>query len=269
MRLFSSKKGSLLKNYPIKGTITKIKWHPTKNTLAFSVQGGQSKTSILDMNTGMRIELDSTNTFGERAIDWNTSGELLATGDYGGVIGIYTSEGKLVKRIPTGQKGIIGIDWHPSKDILVAVGEKITLYDLRTDSLTHIEDREHDVLMLCVEWHPAGEQFVTGDYGDFDYAYPPLLQFWSASGENIKTVERSKAEYRNLKWTEDGDLLATVSEKIRLWDKNGELVIEQLVPDLLWGIDWNRNDSKLVTTDGKGLIHIWNRNLKKVDELKY
>lgn len=269
LRLFSTKESRLLKNYPVKGTITKTKWHPTKNILAFSVQGGKSKTSILNIDIGKRIELDSINDFGVRAIDWNKNGDFLAVGDYDGIIGIFNIEGRLVKRIATEQKGIMGLDWHPSKDIIVAVGEKITLYDLSSDSLRHIEDRENEVLMLCVEWHPSGEQFVTGDYGDFEHNYPPLLQFWSANGVKIKTVEKSKAEYRNLKWTKDGTLLATASEKLRLWDKNGDLVLEKPVRNLLWGIDWNSDDSKLVTTDGKGLIHIWDRNLKKIDELKY
>lgn len=269
LRLFSAKEGKLLKNYPVKGTITKIKWHPTKNILAFSMQGGKSKTSILNIETGNRIELDSMNEFGERAIDWNMSGELLAVGDYDGFIKIFNEEGKLVKKIATDQKGIMGLDWHPSSDIIVAVGERITLYNLNTDSIRHIEDREEEVLMLCVEWHPSGNQFVTGDYGDFEYDYPPLLQFWTSNGERLKTVVKSKAEYRYLKWSKDGTLLATASEKLRLWNTHGDVVLEIPVENLLWGIDWNVDDSRLVTTDGRGLVQIWDRSLKKIDELKY
>ena len=269
LRLFSTRESRLLKNIPVKGTITKTKWHPTENILAVSLQDGKSKTSIFNMDTGERLELDSVNNFGTRAIDWNKNGELLAVGDYDGIIGIFNKDGNLIKRIATEQKAIIGLDWHPSKDIIVAVGDRITLYDLSSDSLRHIEDRAHEVLMLCVEWHPSGVLFVTGDYGDFQQNYPPLLQFWSANGVKIKTVVKSKAEYRDLTWSKDGTLLATASEKLRLWDKNGDLVLEKPVRNLLWGVDWNSDDSKLVTTDGKGLIHIWDRNLKNIDTLKY
>ena len=269
LRLFSTKESRLLKNIPVEGTITKTKWHPTKNILAVSLQGAKSKTSIFHLDTGKRIELDSITEFGARAIGWSKNGDFLAVGDYAGMIGIFNVDGDFIKRISTGQKGIIGLDWHPTKDIVVAVGEKITLYDVKSGTLRHIEDRVKDVLMLCVEWHPSGEYFVTGDYGDNVYNYPPLLQFWSADGIRIKSIEKSKAEYRNLKWSKDGSLLATVSEKIRLWDKNGDLVLEKPAPNLLWGIDWNSDDSKLVTTDGKGLIHIWDSDLKMIDELKY
>ena len=124
-------------------------------------------------------------------------------------------------------------------------------------------------LMLCVTWHPSGAFFVTGDYGDFEFHFPPLLQFWTYEGQKIKTIEESKAEYRNIKWSNDGELLATASEKIRLWNKEGNLVSEQTTKDLLWGIDWNKEATQIITTDGEGKITFWDRNLTKLNELQY
>lgn len=269
LRLFSTKNYHLLQNYPFKGTITKTAWHPNKNKLAIAVQGGLSKTSILSLDSNKRIELDSINEFGARAIGWNSTGTRLAVGDYDGFLIIFDEEGKIIKRIDTDQKSIIGLDWHPSKDIIVAVGENISIFDLETNTLTNILDRKEEVLMLCVEWHPSGEFFVTGDYGDFEYNYPALLQFWTHDGKNIKSIEKSKAEYRSLKWSEDGTLLATASEKIRLWNKNGDLIVEKDVENLLWGIDWNKKGSKLVSTDENGDIAIWDKKLNKLGEIKY
>lgn len=269
LRLFSTNEFRLLKNIPIKGTITKIKWHPEGDLLAFSLQGVESGTSIYDLESGRRTVLDSVVGFGARGLDWNSDGTLLAVGDYEGVIRIFSKEGKWLKSIDTHQKAIIGLDWHPSQEVIVAVGEKISLYDFKNDSIDHIEDRIEDVLMLCVEWHPSGHQFVTADYGDHVHHYPPLLQSWTANGVRSKKMEGSKAEYRNLKWSSDGKLLVTASEKLRLWDSSANLVLEQPVDNLLWGIDWNSDDSKLVTTDEKGRIYIWDRNLNKLGELTY
>jgi WD40 repeat protein len=123
--------------------------------------------------------------------------------------------------------------------------------------------------MLCVAWHPSGNYFVTGDYGDFDKNYPPLLQFWSIEGKKMKTIEKSKSEFRDLKWSQDGSLLATASEKIRFWDKQGNLISEKSSPYLLWGVDWNKEGSKLITTDKKGLIVVWDKKLNKLNEIKY
>lgn len=271
LRLFSANDLQLLKNYPIKGTITKTKWHPTKNKLAFSVQDGKSNSTILNLDNEQSIKLDSISIDGARAIGWNHSGELLAAGDYDGYLTIFNEEGIVLKRINTNQKGIIGLDWHPQENLIVAVGENITLYNYELDILKHIDDRseEIEVLMLCVAWHPNGKFFVTGDYGDFKYHYPPLLQYWTYDGQRIKSIEESKAEFRNIKWSGDGELLATASEKIRLWNKDGNLVAEETIKNLLWGIDWNVDSSKIVATDGKGKIIFWNRKLDRLNELQY
>jgi WD40 repeat protein len=269
LRLFSANHFQPLKNYPYQGTITKTKWHPTKNKLAISVQDGKSKSTILNLDNDERIELDSITNDGARAIGWNHSGDLLAVGDYDGYLTLFDEKGNFIKRINTNQKGIIGLDWHPDENLIVAVGEKITWYHYELDSLKNIEDRSEEILMLCVAWNPNGEFFVTGDYGDFEYHYPPLLQYWTYDGLRIKSIEESKAEFRNMKWSGDGGLLATASEKIRLWDKDGELVAEDTAKNLLWGIDWNEDSSKLVATDEKGRILFWDRHLIRLTELQY
>ncbi len=75
------------------------------------------------------------------------------------------------------------MDWHPTQDIVVAVGDRISIYEVQSDVLHTIEDRAEEVLMLCVAWHPSGKFFVTGDYGDFEYHHPPLLQYWTADDQ--------------------------------------------------------------------------------------
>lgn len=270
-KLISSKDYKELKSYRYKGTITKTKWHPIKNKLAVSVQDGKSKSIIINLEKEEKIELDSITNDGARAIGWNYTGNLLAVGDYKGFLTIFDEKGNVLKRKNTNQKGIIGLDWHPNENLIVAVGEKITFYNYELDSLNNIDDRseEIDVLLLCVAWHPSGKFFVTGDYGDFQHNYPPLLQYWTYEGKRIKTIEESKAEFRNMAWSSNGDLLATASEKIRLWDKNGDLVAEETTRNLLQGIDWSEDDSKLVTTDDKRKIIFWDRNLNKLKELQY
>ncbi len=269
LRVFSADNFKLLESYPYKGTITKAKWHPTKNKLAVSVQDGKSFSTILNLDNNQSIKLDSVSIEGARAIGWNHSGGLLAVGDYEGYLTLYDETGSFLKKVNTNQKSIIGLDWHPDENLIVAVGEKIILYNYESDSLNHIEDRNKEVLMLCVDWHPNGKFFVTGDYGDFEYHYPPLLQYWTYDGQKIKSIEESKAEFRNIKWSSDGELLATASEKIRLWNKDGDLVAEEATENLLWGIDWKEDASKLVATDGNRKIIFWDENLTRLTELQY
>ncbi|NRB62279.1 MAG: WD40 repeat domain-containing protein [Saprospiraceae bacterium] len=270
LKLFSSSNYQQLKSYPYQGTITQTKWHPKKNKLAISVQDGKSKSTILHLDNDTIITLDSLTMDGARALGWNHTGDLLAVGDYEGYLTIFDEKGNVQKKIDTQQKSIIGLDWHPNENLIVAVGESITIYHYELDSLKQIADRheEVDVLMLCVAWHPSGTFFATGDYGDFEYDYPPLLQYWTYDGQIIKSIEESKAEIRNIKWSDDGVLLATASDKIRLWNKDGDLLSQQTTKTLLWGLDWNQDANILAATDVKGNIIFWDRNLNKINELE-
>ena len=209
-----------IKTYPIDNTITKLKWHPNNNLLAISTQFSKPSL-ILDIKTEKLIKLDSV-AEGARGLGWNFNGKYLAVGDYEGQLIIYSVEGEFLKKIKIDPKVITGLSWHPSKNIITTVGTRIGIYNLDTDSLKMINPREEEVLMLCVEWHPSGSFFVTGDYGDYDYNYPALLQYWDSSGKKIREIKASKAEYRNLRWSSNGTHLATASEKVRIWSKEGE-----------------------------------------------
>lgn len=269
LRLFSSETFKLIYNLPLEGTITKTKWHPNKNKLAIAMQDGKSKPLILNTVTKEQIALDRLDESGARAIGWNKKGELLAVGDYSGLLNIYGEKGEIIKRIDTKQKSLIGLDWHPEKNIIAAVGERISIYDFDNDSIFDIKPRKEDVLMLCVEWHPNGDFFVTGDYGDFEKNFSPLLQFWTANGKNLRNIEKSEAEFRNIRWSNDGKFLATASESLRLWNEDGDLLKETKSENLLWGIDWNKSNSKIVTTDDKGKIIIWDKELNQIKEITY
>jgi WD40 repeat protein len=73
-----------------------VKWHPTKNKLAISVQDGLSKSTILNLDNDESIELDSITNDGARAIGWNHSGNLLAVGDYDGYLTIFDEKGRIL-----------------------------------------------------------------------------------------------------------------------------------------------------------------------------
>ncbi|MEM8584820.1 MAG: hypothetical protein AAGF87_11150 [Bacteroidota bacterium] len=266
LRVLSADGEREVSKYPYAGTITQVKWHPAGDKLAISVQDGKSEPCILKPSTGRRIELDQISAEGARALGWNHTGELLAVGDYEGILSIFDADGSLLRQVDTDQKGLIDLDWHPNSDLIVAVGEHISRYDYRTDELQNIEDRTEDILMLCVDWHPGGQFFATGDYGDFTHNYSPLLQYWTSAGSHIKSMNDSKAEIRNLAWSEDGELLASTSEKIRLWNEAGEIVAQDNHSHLLQGVAWNGDTTQLIVTDDHCKIIFWDRELNRLGE---
>lgn len=269
LRLYNSDEFSLQKTFPIGNTITRVKWHPTNNLIAVITQNSNDKARLLNLNTGEMIELSGICSDGARAVDWNYTGDYLAIGDNNGQVLIYNIKGDLITKFEN-QKGstmsITALDWHPSKNILITVSEKIRMFDMEGNLIKTIKHRPEDALLLAVAWHKSGEFFVTGDYGYEDVK--SLLQYWSEQGELLKTIDISKAEYRNLVWNAKGTRLASASDALRIWDKNGKLISEGSSIDNLWGLTWNKRGTRIVTSSMDQHIILWNKNAKKLLDIE-
>ena len=259
LKLLIPKDLKTYKSFKKLNTITKVKWHPDGQFIAISRQGNDekdpedNKAEIINIEDGSSITLDVIHS---RGLGWANNGRMLAIGDGEGMLRIYSKTGNLIKEIQTEQKAITGLSWHPSSGRIVTIGSHIEIIEVGSEKSTKIIPREIEILMLSVKWHPSGEFFVTGDYGDTILDYPPLLMFWDAKGNKIKEVKGSKAEYRNLKWTKNGDRLVTASDKVRMWNKEGILMKERNFGSLLWGIDWNRKNDKIVVTSEDGKVFL-------------
>jgi WD40 repeat protein len=107
---------------------------------------------------------------------------------------------------------------------------------------------------------------VTGDYGDSIDV--PLLCFWDASGNLIETRDGSIGEYRNLSWNRKGTKLASASESLRIWDQKGSLLSEGKSNEYLWGVTWNKKGNRILTTNLKQGIVLWNEKAKVLKEIE-
>lgn len=269
LKFYASADNSVIKEVPIEGTITRVKWHPSGEMLAIVTQGKTSGLQILDLTTDVSYHLDEVAETGARAIDWSPDGKTLAIGDYESNLSFFNVKGELQRQINTGSKAIIALSWHPTQPLLVMVSEDITIYNIESGVIRSWKNRDDEVLLLCVEWHPSGEFFALGDYGDNFKPLPPLLQFWSADGELLFQYDESEAEFRNIRWSKDGTRLATASEALRIFDINGNVKYKASSPAFLWGVDWQPNDEQIVTGDGIGMIRLWSAQATPVDSISF
>ncbi len=263
LKIYKAKNLKLVKSFVVKGTITRVKWHPNKNVIAVATQLSDAKTMLLNLDTDSRVELNNISPEGARGIDWNYNGTFLAVADNDGQITLFNDKGELMRTFANEKnstKAITAIDWHPSKNIFVTVSDRIRILSIEGNVLQTIKHREEDILLLSVAWHKSGLFFVTGDYGYDDYK--SLLQYWDEQGRLLKSISNSKAEYRNLTWNPKGNRLATASDQLRIWDENGNLISEGKSKDYLWGISWNQNGKKIVTSSMAQTISLWNKNAK-------
>lgn len=205
-------------------------------------------------------------------MDWNRTGELLAISEFEGEVSVFNKKGQRISRFMADCKSVTDIDWHPEKDLMVTVGSEIGLYGVKGDTINKFKARRDRVLLLCVEWHPSGEFFVTGDYGDFDAkgVENVLLQYWHPDGTKIHEITGGEYECRNIRWNSSGTKLASASEALRVWSSEGRLISgSKASDDLLWGVDWSPDSRSIITTSKNGHIVLWNDKAKKLRELEY
>lgn len=268
IKIFDGTTFQLIKKINVGDEIYRLRWHPQKNILAVAAWGQGSR--LIDLEKNQTILFKGLDNIGGRSIAWHKKKKLIAIADYEGLISIWNYKGNLIRTIPKDNtKSYVAVDWHPQKKEIIALDDYIRVYNTKGQLLKKLNHRKEKVLMLCIQWHPSGDFFVIGDYGDYQYQYPALLQFWTSDYNKIKEIKLSKAEYRNISWNKDATKLATASEALRIWSANGELLHEGKSKDLLWGVDWNPNGQYIITSSIEGYIKIWNKNAKLVKELDY
>jgi len=254
---------NLYKSFPVKNSITRVKWHPSMNVLAVTTQMSDEKSFIFNLETNEKIELNGISSDGARGVDWNYTGEYLAIADNDGQVLIFNTKGELIRKFINqinSTKSITAIAWHPKKNMLTTVTDKIRFLDLNGNLIKLIKHRPEDVMLLSISWHKSGDFFVTGDYGD--EKDKSLLQYWNEQGELIKSIDISKGEYRNLAWNPKGDRLASASDLLRIWDTNGNLISKGNSKDNLWGVSWNEKGNRIITSSMEQKILVWNKKAK-------
>lgn len=249
---------------PINVAANSVSWHPTRQLLAVAAQANDT-TGIFDSDLSLIAALKTTE--GARDIAWNHDGSLLATAGNDGSTQIWKPDGTLLHTAkPQNAKSLTGVAWHPKENKVVSVGEFISVLDDRGRLLSQVRHRPKSkgmCLLLCVAWHPSGDCFAVGDYGNTGTKDQPVIQFWSPSPKLLKTIPLgSSAEVRRLSWNADGTQLVSTSDSLRIWTKDGKLSNSGRSPDFLWGVTWNDIGNKLLTTSINGRVTLWDSDAK-------
>ncbi|HEY0679639.1 MAG TPA: hypothetical protein VGD17_15245 [Chitinophagaceae bacterium] len=254
--------------------IARVEWNPKFPILAVAAISHDEKNSIVQLYDIVKNETIITHSkeFQGRGVTWSPDGELVAFVGREGRIGIFTRAGKDVKTLSFRNPGsLFDIDWHPAKNIILAVEENIFLIDIKNDSLiSTIDDGSNNKGILCCQWHPSGNFFVTGDYGhESSGGEPSYVKYWDKNGTLIKMIREADFEYRNLRWSNDGKYLAASSNYLLILNDTGRLIRKtKFDSNNLWGVGWNSKADKIISNDQVGNVRISDTTGKILHELQ-
>ena len=96
LKIFDAKSRIAVKTFQLPSAIQCLDWNIDGKTLAIALD--DSPLQLLNVKTGKFTIVPGTG--GSRAVAWNNNGQLIAFGDYQGVLQIRSKDGSLLKSIP-------------------------------------------------------------------------------------------------------------------------------------------------------------------------
>jgi WD40 repeat protein len=243
-------------------TITRVQWNPKYPILAVASVTQVGTPSIVQLYdlTNDRVITTLPDTLQGRGVSWSLGGEEVAFVGSKGRISLYTKDGQHWRTLSfTNPRSLFAVDWHPSKNLLLAVEDSIYLIDIDRDSLmATYDDGSKNKGILCCAWHPSGDFFVTGDYGhENEGGEPSYLKYWNQEGNLLKRIKESKFEYRNITWTKNGKYLAAAADVLLVCNEQGAVISKtKFDENNLWGVAWNNKGDKILSSDQAGNIRV-------------
>lgn len=250
---------------PVKGTVTNLQFDPFYGYLAVGTQLSESGSFLATpyLEGSGHISLKGLPETGIRGMaHFGEGSSSLLVGDNEGRLHFMNVMGEKFYSIQADPKAITSLSWNPEEKLVVTTGSRVSIVQTERSEINSIQPRDQEVLLLCSAWHPSGEWFAIGDYGDHNLDMPAQIQFRRKDGTLIRAMDVSKSEIRNIAWIDGGEHLVSVSDRIRIWSKKGALLRSKSLGAKLWGLAISPNGTKIAVTTTTGEVIILNTRLK-------
>ena len=193
------------------GAIFSIDFAPNSQKIASA--GGNTTVKLHSLEKEETTTLKHLGTTLESV--YSSYGNLIASGGDGGIIRLWTNQGKEIATFEGHQGSIEGLDFSPDNRLLVSSDSKgiIKLWNLQGEELVSIN--AHNGLIGSVIFHPDGSTFASESLDG-------TIKLWNLQGTKLMTFLGHEGGVTDIEFTPDGQSIISAGEDktIRLWRLN-------------------------------------------------
>eukprot|EP01135_Chromosphaera_perkinsii_P010343 Nk52_evm15s2118 gene=Nk52_evmTU15s2118 len=215
---------------------------------------GEVKTTVL-----RHLTADGENSKDVTTLDWNSSGTLLATGNYDGSARLWTQDGELKHTLSEHTMPVFSLKWNRKCDMLVSgsVDKSAIVWDTTSGTIKQ-KFSFHSAPVLDVDWRnntsfascSTDKKIIVCKLGETD---------------PVKTFEGHTLEVNAIRWDGTGLLLASCSDDktAKIWSLKQDTFVhnftehEKEIYTLKWRPNTSPEPSYLATASFDNTVRLW------------
>ncbi|KAG2064196.1 WD40 repeat-like protein [Suillus decipiens] len=184
-----------------------------------------------------------------------TTDNIMSTSD-GSSICQWTRTGQPVGKPFGSDEGVVNTI-AVSPDGLMVVGEcvddRLRLWNIKEGSLVGHPWEGHCDGLMCLDWSPNGAEVAGGSQDG-------TIRRWNTTtGRQIAPpIKKDNRLVKTIKYSPQGDKFASgCKDKIWVWSKDGELLIEITGDNWPWSLCWSKDGAYIFSGSSDGTIRKW------------
>ncbi|MGB3760313.1 MAG: CHAT domain-containing protein [Rivularia sp. (in: cyanobacteria)] len=199
-------------------------------------------------------------------VAFSPKGEIIVTADGEGKVKLWQQNGELLKTIDAHKEKIYAVAISPDNQTIASASndKTVKLWNRNGELINTLSGHKDEV--HGVAFSPDGKMIASVSWGNADN-----IKLWNKDGQLLKTItpdaitseEKLFPQQSTVAFSPNSEMIATGGwdGKMRLWDKNGNLLNTiKVLKDSgeIYSIAFNPQDDMIATADDDTNVKLWN-----------
>ena len=198
-----------------RGEIPSLAWEPSGQRIACGSANGYVR--LIDVRSSTLQQLIPAHTGTVWSIDWKRNASELVTGGEDGVVRLYNSDGRYIRRLGIHLGRVTTIKFSPDGEWVASAGLDSIIRLWRTTGEAGPTLQGHTSQIDAIQWHPSGTKLASSSWDG-------TMRIWNVDAGASTEIRVKGNGILGFAWNPKGDMLATagLDGSIRLLKINGE-----------------------------------------------